>query len=42
MTTFWWVVNKTVSYKLHLTLSFLISNTEEQLAKSEVVCDLEL
>jgi hypothetical protein len=40
--TFWWVVNKTISYKLHLTLSFLISNTEEQLAKSEVVCDLEL
>jgi hypothetical protein len=48
MTTFWWVVNKTVSYKLHLTLGFLISNTEEQLAnqialnKPEVVCYLEL
>jgi len=20
MTTFWWVINKTISYKLHLTL----------------------
>jgi hypothetical protein len=32
MTTFWWVVNKTISYKLHLALGFLISNTKEQLA----------
>ena len=23
MTTFWWVVNKTISYKLHLALGFL-------------------